>query len=154
MCAFVLLSLSSQPPGALPVECKQAELPPCSRPGSVGCRGFCAAGREVGTQHRAGEGPWGPGCPRAAGREGEASAAFPGCGDAGLRQEQAALLAAAPAPGSGTTVRAQRCLWLHSSRVLCQKCQPWFCPVQHSHTPAPLPLPTQAICSVLVLNPD
>lgn len=98
MSTFDLLPLFQPPRGirGFITCCSLAELPRCLGT-ARGMRGFCGGGEEV----RAGEGPWGLGCPRAAGREGEASVAFPGCWDGAVRQEQAPPLAAATAEATG-----------------------------------------------------
>lgn len=86
-----------------------------------------------------GEGPWGLGCLRAAGREWGGECCFSrllGCRAVG--QEQAPSLTASPALGSGTAVRAQHCLLspagsgVSTAPVSCEH------PVHHSHTPVPL----------------
>lgn len=143
---FVLLARSSQPPGPLggllPVVCNQAALPQCSRhgSGSVGCRGFCGGGRERGGSPAEGwGGSLGPRVPESCGQGGGGECCFSrllGC--RAVRQERAPSLAASPALGSGTAVRAQRCLLSPAGSGV--STAPLSCehPVHHSHTPVPL----------------
>lgn len=84
-------------------------------------------------------GSLGPRVPESCGQGGGGECCFSrllGCRAVG--QEQAPSLAASPAPGSGTAVRAQHCLLSPAGPGV--STAPMSCehPVHHSHTPVPL----------------